>query len=93
MALTRIEHRILVARADSRRDLRAGQRDLAIFAGQLAVRTEQHGHVVDQMLITFEQTGDDIEIVFGCELPEIFGRWAGHRFRAFSETLPQPIIR
>src|SRR5207253_3331038 len=64
-------------------NLAARQADLAVFANELTVRADKHGHVVDKVAVALQKTWDNVEIMLPGQSPEVVGAGAGDWFGYF----------
>ncbi len=73
---------------DSRFNLAAWQRDLSIFSNDLSIGTEQDSDIVNEMLVTFDESGNEMQVVLFGKAAEVIGRWARDRSAISAKSLP-----
>ncbi len=77
-----VEDGVFVAGHDSALDFSAWECDFSVFADEFAVGSDEGSGVVDEVCVAFEESGDDVEVVFPGKGSEVFCGWAGDWFGA-----------
>src|SRR3989442_11220858 len=80
LAQARVEDRIIAARRHAFVAFAVRQTDFPIFARELAIGSDQYGHVEQLMPGAFDEAGHDVEFMLFRQFPEVIRRRTGNAF-------------